>query len=428
MLFDNKPPPVRKYLSLDEYAATASQSMGAAFEQSWTETPINSIYRDQELIRANVGKGEVKYGHYSPSRGQNIILPQGEKKLTKEAAKSQIDAKGLSLIVPDEGYTQAALDIVISRKEDELRRKSQMNASRGLVPEVGKFAAAMAAQVLDPINVASAFIPVVAPSKYAAMLKASATATQRAGVRLAVGGAEGLVGAAIVEPIIYMAKEREQADYTMTDSLVNVGLGSVFGAGLHAGAGAVGDAIKRAKLKKTKVEPVENQGYTAERVSTAAPETREAMLKTSLAQEAEGVSSNVDAVASHDPNLSRVESQPVRSQSDDPMLGDADIDTASAQDVPPPSELSKAQSLENAVTNNVKRGADTEAPYRADEVIAKDDINIDDELTFYTESITATERSTGIKADSTIELDDAIIKAESDALALEAAVTCRITK
>lgn len=530
MLFDNKPPLVRKHSNLEEFAVSTGSSIGASFSQSWTETPISSAFRDSELIRANVGEGEVKYPLYSSEQYPIEYEPQG-KKLSIESATSQIKAKGLLLKVPEEGYTQKALDIIIDRKEQEIMRTNKINASKGFVATIGKFSAAMAAQVLDPVNVAASFIPVVAPSKYAAMLKAATGAGQRAAIRGGVGATEGFVGSALVEPIIYMAKQREQADYTMSDSLMNVGLGTVFGAGLHAGAGAVGDAIKKGR-SPTQTEP---QGYTASRVAEANPETREAMLKTAVSQEAQSVPSNVDSVAAYDPALSRVydvttksdiaKSQPVQVSKSNPFLydfepeslkitesdfkdisnykGDASkpitvtkseggyeildghhrtkiakrdgkkvkaivipekdvlamrdnkvhqgemlsewiatgkaaeyktkIERGEAEpvikyDTPPPAQADKGQSLQNTAASTASRGADPTYAKAATEKVNEPEISIDDELNFYMEKSKSIEQNLGIKLDNAVELDDAIKKAESDAIALEAAVTCRMMK
>lgn len=521
MLFDNKPPLVRKHSNLEEFAVSTGSSIGASFAQSWTETPISSAFRDSELIRANVGEGEVKYPLYSSEQYPIEYEPQG-KKLSTESAMEQIKAKGLSLKVPGEGYTQKALDIVIERKEQEIMRTNKINASKGFVATIGKFSAAMAAQALDPVNVAASFIPVVAPSKYAAMLKAATGAGQRAAIRGTVGAAEGFVGSALVEPIIYMAKTREQADYTMSDSLMNVGLGTVFGAGLHAGAGAVGDAIKKGRSP----QQVEYQGYTAKRVAEASPETREAMLKTAVAQEAQSTPSNVDAVASYDPALSRVESNepitkaapvkaldksefiydfdidalpikavetdlPVKADLSNPIVvhqsngefkvlsgqpkanqkgkvravvipeqdvidlksqgakdsdiynewiksGKAEVSQAKIKsgeidpvikpDTPPPAQANKGQSLENTAASTASRGSDPVYAKEVNEKLKQPEISIDDELNFYMDNAKSLEENLGIKLDNAVELDDAIKKAESDALALEAAVTCRITK
>ena len=74
----------------------------------------------------------------------------------------------------------------------------------------------------------------------------TSSAIGRAGVRAGVGAAEGFVGAAVVEPIVLLAAEAEQADYGLYDSFMNLTFGTVLGGGLHSGLGAISDVIGRA--------------------------------------------------------------------------------------------------------------------------------------------------------------------------------------
>ena len=119
----------------------------------------------------------------------------------------------------------------------------------------------------------------------------------RAGVRAKVGLAEGFVGAALVEPIVYKAAQIEQADYTMMDSLVNVGIGSIMGAGLHAGIGAVSDKLSKGASMAEAKATAEPQGPIAKVMSEAPEEVRRSMLQAAIAQEARGEAVNVDALA-----------------------------------------------------------------------------------------------------------------------------------
>ena len=147
MLFDNSPPTVRKNVSMTELE---SNDWLSAFQQSYIETPLNSIVRTNELLKANVGEGEVKYGMFADAAAavpfmkmqshERVPLPVVSKKLDNDAAREQIKEQGLSLTVPEEGYTQKALDIIIDRKKQELTRKAQINDAKGVGNTVGQFA------------------------------------------------------------------------------------------------------------------------------------------------------------------------------------------------------------------------------------------------------------------------------------------------
>lgn len=554
MLGMNELPNVRKHRNLEEYNSTSY--MGAAFEQSWTEAPLDSIWRDRELRLANVGQGEVKYTYTNPLMGRDIEITETKpkKRLSTDEAKEQIKQTGLPLSVPEASYTQEALDIIIERKQSELLRKDQMDRAKGIVPAVGQFTAMLAAQVVDPINVAASFVPVVGPARYTAMMAKATTAGARALTRLKVGAIEGVAGAAIVEPFVYRATQREQADYTMYDSMLNIGLGAVMGAGLHAGFGAVGDLIRKGVRPDVATATVKPTGETPRFVANAAPETREAMFKSSIAQELEGRPTSVEAVGNFDNKLNTVnESSPINriaksegltvvesstvelpsgkmvdgyevaikkgsedigivqaekmkdgsvqffwSSMDDSVKGkgfasesyrkiidsakrdgvtratsdssvsveasrvweslgakiseDAELIPAKnklewdkyqtksgkpvyeidTSNITPSKRAPKTtdtnQTLENTIRDNIKRGSDPEASLQADAVTSKPETTVDDELEFATESVQNLERVTGIKGDDLSEFDNAILKAEEDAKALEAAVMCRLTK
>lgn len=592
MLGMNELPNVRKHRNLEEYNSTSY--MGAAFEQSWTEAPLDSIWRDRELRLANVGQGEVKYTYTNPLMGRDIEITETnpKKRLSVDEAKEQIKETGLPLSVPEASYTQEALDIIIERKRAELLRKDQMDRAKGIVPAVGQFTSMLAAQVVDPINIAASFVPVVAPARYTAMMSRATTAGARALTRAKVGAVEGVVGAAIVEPFVYRATKREQADYDMYDSMLNIGLGAVMGAGLHAGFGAVGDLMRKGVAPNVATATVKPTGETPRFVANAAPETREAMFKSAIAQEMEGRPTNVESVGNFDNKLNMsqrtdvfyhgttsdfVDFQPSRQSggllfftsdpkiaskyatlesvgyqtmgaaeeitnvrlikedfpdnffngrltnatdeelkdilfstdvnASDRILSDFesgviskekamelynDIEASITQggNVRPvtldlnktygskdnpipwkdaekmgadglrakgydsifveeqggvavavidPNQIKSAfnplpkttdtnQTLENTIRDDVKRGSDPEASMQADEAISKPEATVDDELEFAMESVQNLETITGIKGDDLTEFDNAILKAEEDAKALEAAVMCRLTK
>lgn len=582
MIFSNEMPVVRKHKSMDDYSVSTWASVKAAGAQSLMETPTNSAWRMSELLRANIGKGEIKYEKYQYNLGIRVPVFQTEGKLPRSDAEKQIKDSLLPLVVPEEGYTQTALNIVMNRKKDELQRKAQIDATSGVIAGTAKFTMALGAQILDPANVALAFVPVIGPTKYIAMLEKATTLTVRiaarskqlaaikaattpkalakakssyasflsaempvmaaAKVRAGVGAVEGLAGAAIAEPIIYMAMQKEQADYTMSESLLNVGLGTVFGAGLHAGAGAVGDAIKRGKPINVATKTAEPIGATPQKVATAKPETREAMLKTSISQEARGIQTDVEAIAANDVNLNttaktlpplterdnsfdfkvtekeipfgvaiKAESEgikvdgilsfdeftvgissikdlekrgkggavsayknlikkaqsmgakafnsdesvtpdaarvweslkrqgyPVEKHPEARIIDDKDGGFWAVSDDSPPFKINietsappltakPAKSLEATIENQVMRGDDPQAAIRAQETIDSKELNVDEELQMLTEQTNSLETMTGAKADSMLEYDNAIKKAESDAIALEAAVTCRMMK
>ena len=168
--------------------------------------------------------------------------------LDANSARAQLDDAGLrdQLTVPDQGITQEALDILIRRKRTENRRAELFARSPGgFTRGTAKIATAIGTSIFDPINVASAFVPVVSQARYMQLLRAQAGVIGRTGVRAGVGFVEGAAGAALVEPLILGVAQAEQADYDGVDSLLNIAFGGVFGGGLHAVGGLGYEASRR---------------------------------------------------------------------------------------------------------------------------------------------------------------------------------------
>jgi hypothetical protein len=205
---------------------TLGQEVTEVAREAFEFSPVQSIVRGLDLAEAR--------------RTGNI--------LDANSARAQLDDAGLrdQLTVPDQGITQEALDILIRRKRIENRRAELFSRSPGgFTRGTAKIATAIGTSIFDPINVASAFVPVVSQARYMQMLRAQAGVVGRTGVRAGVGFVEGAAGAALVEPLILGVAQAEQADYDGVDSLLNIAFGGVFGGGLHAVGGLGYEASRR---------------------------------------------------------------------------------------------------------------------------------------------------------------------------------------
>ena len=202
----------------------------------------------EELIE--VGRETLEFSPtYSIVRGLDLQEARRSKNiLSAESARAQLGNAGLreQLTVPDQGITQEALDILIRRKQIENRRADLYSRSPGGFSRgAAKVAASLGYSLFDPLNIATAFVPVVSQARYAAMLRAQAGLLGRTGVRAGVGFVEGAAGAALVEPLILGVAQAEQADYDGADSLLNIAFGGILGGGLHAVGGAGYEAVRR---------------------------------------------------------------------------------------------------------------------------------------------------------------------------------------
>ncbi len=174
------------------------------------------------------------------------------RRLTAEEARARVRSERMSLAIPDQGISEAALDILIRRtKERNARAEVLARSSGGAGLGALEFGTQFAASLADPLNIASGFVPVIGQARYGMMLRAAGYglrgAVGRTAIRAGVGAAEGVVGAALVEPIIASTMRDEQADYTMADSLRNIAFGGMFGGGLHVIGGAGLDLYRYAR-------------------------------------------------------------------------------------------------------------------------------------------------------------------------------------
>lgn len=227
-------------LSLADFPAPAGRVIAGAFDDALETNPIPLFMLSREL---NAAKG---------------IGPR----LTREQAAEETKRHGVSVAVPDDGISTAALGILIERKKDQAARDLLFTRREGTAASVGMFGAGLAGAIFDPLNAASGFIPVLSGTRYAATLARAGTSMGRAGVRLGVGAAEGAVGAAAVEMPTIALRRDLQDDYGLYDSLTNIAFGTFASAGLRGVTGLARDrwrglAAARQEDFLRSVEPAE---------------------------------------------------------------------------------------------------------------------------------------------------------------------------
>lgn len=250
--------PVLDRRTMLDIPADAGEVWDASFGSALSTNPSSSIMRTEQL-------GQAQEGLRLTGDTESILVPPRNEPDTPlmdaQAARDKVAGMGLEIKIPEQGIRQGALDILIDRHREQAARQQVMTRANG-----GSFgtqlAAGVAASLLDPLNIASAFVPVVGEARYAAMLGRAATPLARAGVRAGVGAVEGAVGAAIIEPLPLIAAGLDQTEYGLSDSLANIALGGLLGGGLHSVGGAVSDALRRRIATETppQVESALNGG------------------------------------------------------------------------------------------------------------------------------------------------------------------------
>lgn len=221
-------------IAASEFPSLTSEVLTETFAQTFEENPIAAISRARDLSR--------DYG-----TGAKLDAASARQRLADRGMESDIK-------ISDGGITQAALDTLIFRKGIEKRRQEiYAQAEGGFGQGAARLGVGLATSLVDPVSVATAFIPVVGEARYLNMLGRAGGAFGRAGVRAGVGALEGVAGAALLEPIIAGSRRYEQADYDMADSLLNVSFGGLFGAGLHSTFGAVSDGVNHYRDSRSEI-------------------------------------------------------------------------------------------------------------------------------------------------------------------------------
>lgn len=234
--------------SAAEFPSLTSEVLRETFAQSFEENPVASIYRAVKLRNETLG---------------------GSQRLDATTARQRIKDRGLEgeLTVNDAGITEDALETLMFRKRVEKRRQEVFSRARGgFLEGAGRLGVGLGTGLVDPLNVATAFIPVIGQERYAALLARQSGLLGRTGVRVGVGAVEGAVGQAVIEPLTYSSRKFEQADYEMADSLLNVAFGGVFGAGLHSFGGAISDGIHVVRGTEPTWRPI--KGLTQEETAS----------------------------------------------------------------------------------------------------------------------------------------------------------------
>lgn len=290
----------------DLYKSTLGETLGAVAEDAWNFNPLPSAIRFFEL---------------EANRNEDTNEPL--------ISRDELNKKYSNLdLFFEQDEKQSTVDILVNRKTLERERQSIIARgpegsfnpfNSGFYTGGAKLGTSLAVSIADPINIASAFIPVVGEARFASLV-ARQGLTKARGIR---GVVEGAVGAAAVEPIVLTAATTEQADYGLMDSFLNVTFGSIIGGGLHVGAGALKDFRTR-RAFEDRVEAARNAaGITdgedpavnlykeyypetsrvMKELAETDPETRRLLLTRALADLIEDNPVNVKPIADLDPKL-----------------------------------------------------------------------------------------------------------------------------
>jgi hypothetical protein len=229
-------------MGTDRFQASTGEVLAATWDDAWTRNPTPGLYRTARRGLEDLGDSLSRVVAAPMARAGNpfALSAPAERLLSAAEATKEFGIEGQLQF--DEEVTESRAAELRTLKQAEMRRADTIRRARGgIVEGAGNLATGFIASALDPLNIASAFVPVVGEARYATMLERAGSVAARAGVRARVGAIEGAVGAAVLEPIVYGVAREEQADYDAYDSLTNLAFGTILGGGLHVVGGAVSD-------------------------------------------------------------------------------------------------------------------------------------------------------------------------------------------
>ena len=240
-----------------EGAFDTSTVLGTTFDEALATNPLRQLWRWNELTGERAGELQPQF-HIGdtddaeptntpqrmfdrlaqrPIREPDIISTDRQDELI---AEQKLEGK----LTAVEGETEEGLALRVKWKKEELLRASILANSDGDVSTMfAQFGVGLFASLLAPLNVAVGFVPVMGVARYSQMLARQASWAGRLGVRARVGAAEGLIGTAMIEPLVLEATEATQYDYDLYDSFANLAFGTVLGGAMHGTIGAIGDKM-----------------------------------------------------------------------------------------------------------------------------------------------------------------------------------------
>lgn len=234
-------------LGIDQFRSSTSEVLGATWDETFTGniTQLADRWIDRNVEASPTLGYRVEIGEDGQPRNVGIPNPNYVESpmLTPEEANTKygISAGGKSHLSWNEPVRERDAKELNGLKRDELLRNDIINrGAGGFWQGTAKLGVGLGASLIDPLNILSAFIPIVGEANFARLL---ATSGSRVAARAMTGAIEGTVGAAMLEPFVYGLSKAEQRDYTMADSMLNIAFGGVLGGGLHVGGGAIKDRL-----------------------------------------------------------------------------------------------------------------------------------------------------------------------------------------
>ena len=269
---------------LDKIQSDQNSENMLAWEQGGVKTPFTletnrkSLFEEVDLIQNQPHSNWETFKHSGKNMFEDTTIGVMQRhadidnaRRTEDRFGNTIDNPLLSREEANQRYSQYGVtfssdirlneaEIIAARKIRETALKQRLQQTEGdFMSGASSLLGGMAGAMLDPINIATMFIPV---TKIMPALKG----LEAAGLmgKTAVRGIDGLVMNSLVEPLPLWMAGVDQRDYTMADSLFNVTAGGLFGAGIGAfteGVRLLGPGEKFNAGLAASIDFANNRGY-----------------------------------------------------------------------------------------------------------------------------------------------------------------------
>lgn len=269
------PDPLRdiRDVPIDQYRAGLGEYLGAVMDDAWAQGPSMGLDR-----------------LYTTALAQRDARQAGETLLSPDEANEQAKEIGLRFEKP---ISRGAFDILADAKRAEIASETTYKRARaeegyGTMRWLLAGGAEFIASAADPLNIASAFIPVVGEARYAAM----AARIGAVPATLARGAIEGVAGQAVLEPVLAADRSLLDPDWTMLSAFVDLAFGGALGASLHGAGGGLHWLLTRGRAH--------GRQSVAENLESTHPRTREAALRAAVLQLVQNRPVDVESVLAAD--------------------------------------------------------------------------------------------------------------------------------
>lgn len=213
--------------------STTGQVLGATIAGAFADSPTVGLVR-------NLAASGAEYGVVDPETGEQVAPPEAS--VPKDQLNKDYGIPGVLSF--DHDMPASVAQSLNEHHMAEIQRADILQRNQGglLSGGAARFATSTAVGLLDPLNLAAAFVPGVPEARIAGLLGDEALgAGGRAAVRALSGATQGVAGQAALLPLQYGLAKSQQDDWDMGTALSSLAFGAASGGLLHAGIGAFAD-------------------------------------------------------------------------------------------------------------------------------------------------------------------------------------------